>query len=587
EVLSGNHHWYATSHARPTYCNVCREALSGVTSHGLSCEVCKAKVHKRCACKTLNNCKWTTLASLGPDIIEDKDGNITMPHQWMEGNLPVSAKCSVCDRTCGSVLRLQDWRCLWCNATVHTACRPAHPVQCNLGPARVSVVPPTALHSAGSEEAWEAGPSPKLCSPLLVFVNSRSGDNQGLRFLRRFRQLLNPAQVFDLVGGGPSLGLRLFKHLKPFRVLVCGGDGSVGWVLTEIDRMGLHSLSCGWSVLCLEREVIPAEGSKTEEDTGAPGEEVASSTGDSCSPAATTPEPLHTQQLDEVVDEEESDDDDDDDDVGEIPYVDMPGVSLEEELEEDTLAAARLLCERAERFLDETTTSDVEDELRTRCKHLGECLDELRQAIREHEVAASADVTPTSVVAVTLTLPVLSAPESDLEEDEDEEVPRDKDQKDLANAARLPRADSVENALQEASSLVPPPPEPEVQVKPEIEEPPHPLLSPPPITVSPSPHLLGHPLLQTPSFAVSPETSRCPSPSSFLGVPPSSYLGPSLTTTFPLMLTPTHSRSPSPAAALSTASSVASSASDIPTTTAHHVTWLPPPPSMFADGSGE
>lgn len=31
--------------------------------------------------------------------------NITMPHQWMEGNLPVYAKCAVCDKTCGSVLR--------------------------------------------------------------------------------------------------------------------------------------------------------------------------------------------------------------------------------------------------------------------------------------------------------------------------------------------------------------------------------------------------------------------------------------------------------------------------------------------------
>lgn len=43
---------------------------------------------------------------------------VAMPHQWLEGNLPVSARCAVCDRTCGSVRRLQDWRCLWCKAIV-------------------------------------------------------------------------------------------------------------------------------------------------------------------------------------------------------------------------------------------------------------------------------------------------------------------------------------------------------------------------------------------------------------------------------------------------------------------------------------
>ncbi|KAK3546555.1 hypothetical protein QTP70_027318, partial [Hemibagrus guttatus] len=115
EHFSGMHNWYACSHARPTFCNVCREALPGVTSHGLSCEVCKFKAHKRCAVRSTNNCKWTTLASIGNDIIEDEDG-VSMPHQWLEGNLPVSAKCVVCDRTCGSVRRLQDWRCLWCKA---------------------------------------------------------------------------------------------------------------------------------------------------------------------------------------------------------------------------------------------------------------------------------------------------------------------------------------------------------------------------------------------------------------------------------------------------------------------------------------
>ena len=36
--------------------------------------VCKFKVHKRCASKATNNCKWTTLATVGKHIIESEDG---------------------------------------------------------------------------------------------------------------------------------------------------------------------------------------------------------------------------------------------------------------------------------------------------------------------------------------------------------------------------------------------------------------------------------------------------------------------------------------------------------------------------------
>uniref|UniRef100_A0A3Q4HR86 Diacylglycerol kinase n=1 Tax=Neolamprologus brichardi TaxID=32507 RepID=A0A3Q4HR86_NEOBR len=141
EHFSGMHNWYACSHARPTFCNVCREALPGVTSHGLSCEV--------------------------------------------------------------------------------------------------SIIPPTALNSIDSDGFWKAT-SASCSSPLLVLVNSKSGDNQGVKFLRKFKQLLNPAQVFDLMNGGPELGLRLFQKFVTFRILVCGGDGSVGWVLSELDKLNLH-----------------------------------------------------------------------------------------------------------------------------------------------------------------------------------------------------------------------------------------------------------------------------------------------------------------------------------------------------------
>ena len=34
--------------------------------------------------------------------------------------------------------------------------------------------------------------------------------------------------------------LRLFQKFDQFRILVCGGDGSVGWVLSEIDKLDLH-----------------------------------------------------------------------------------------------------------------------------------------------------------------------------------------------------------------------------------------------------------------------------------------------------------------------------------------------------------
>uniref|UniRef100_A0A8D2LXB6 Diacylglycerol kinase n=1 Tax=Varanus komodoensis TaxID=61221 RepID=A0A8D2LXB6_VARKO len=249
EHFSGMHNWYACSHARPTFCNVCREALPGVTSHGLSCEVCKFKAHKRCAVRAATTCKWTTLASVGNDAIEDEDG-VAMPHQWLEGNLPVSARCAVCDKTCGSVRRLQDWRCLWCKAIVHSTCREQLGKKCPLGQYKVSIIPPTALNSIDSDGFWKATCPSSCSSPLLAFVNSKSGDNQGVKFLRKFKQFLNPAQVFDLMNGGPHLGLRLFQKFSTFRILVCGGDGSVGWVLSEIDALGLHK-QCQLGVLPL------------------------------------------------------------------------------------------------------------------------------------------------------------------------------------------------------------------------------------------------------------------------------------------------------------------------------------------------
>jgi diacylglycerol kinase (ATP) len=82
---------------------------------------------------------------------------------------------------------------------------------------------------------------PQGVRPLLVFVNVKSGGCQGLELISSFRKLLNPYQVYDLENGGPLPGLYVFRHIKDYKILVCGGDGTVGWVLQCLDNVGQDS----------------------------------------------------------------------------------------------------------------------------------------------------------------------------------------------------------------------------------------------------------------------------------------------------------------------------------------------------------
>ncbi|KAG5522748.1 hypothetical protein RHGRI_034783 [Rhododendron griersonianum] len=97
-------------------------------------------------------------------------------------------------------------------------------------------------HNSGLKQRYEILDLAPDARPLLVFINKKSGAQRGDSLRQRLNMLLNPVQVFELSSAqGPEAGLYLFRRVPHFRVLVCGGDGTVGWVLTAIDKQNFVS----------------------------------------------------------------------------------------------------------------------------------------------------------------------------------------------------------------------------------------------------------------------------------------------------------------------------------------------------------
>ncbi|DAA21818.1 TPA: diacylglycerol kinase, zeta 104kDa [Bos taurus] len=275
----GEHIWFETN-VSGDFCYVgeqyCVAKMLQKSVSRRKCAACKIVVHTPCIeqLEKINfRCK--------PSFRESGSRNVREPtfvrHHWVHRRRQ-DGKCRHCGKGFQQKFTFHSKEivaisCSWCKQAYHSkvSCFMLQQIEepCSLGVHAAVVIPPTWILRArrpqntlkaskkkkrasfkrkSSKKGPEEGrwrpfiirptPSP-LMKPLLVFVNPKSGGNQGAKIIQSFLWYLNPRQVFDLSQGGPREALEMYRRVHNLRILACGGDGTVGWILSTLDQLRL------------------------------------------------------------------------------------------------------------------------------------------------------------------------------------------------------------------------------------------------------------------------------------------------------------------------------------------------------------
>ncbi|XP_059911401.1 diacylglycerol kinase zeta isoform X2 [Gadus macrocephalus] len=276
-AVYGDHVWFET-HVSGDYCYVGEQHCIAKTLKSVSrrkCAACRIVVHTICMEqleKISFRCK-PSFREWGPRNFREP---VVVRHHWVHRRRQ-EGKCKQCGKGFQQKFAFHSKEivaisCSWCKQAYHNkvSCFMLQRIEeaCPVGAHAALVVPPTWItrvrrHQAStkankkkkrtsfkrksSKKGMEEGrswrpfvirpiPSP-LMKPLLVFVNPKSGGNQGTKIMQSLMWYLNPRQVFDLSQGGPKEGLELYRKVPNLRILACGGDGTVGWILSCLDEL--------------------------------------------------------------------------------------------------------------------------------------------------------------------------------------------------------------------------------------------------------------------------------------------------------------------------------------------------------------
>ncbi|XP_029969697.1 diacylglycerol kinase iota isoform X1 [Salarias fasciatus] len=275
-AVNGDHLWMETS-CSGELCYLGEDACLLKTAKSAprkKCAACKIVVHTSCMeqLEKINfRCK-PTFREGGSRCLRDQN---VLRHHWVHRRRQ-EGKCKQCGKSFQQKFfhskEIIAISCSWCKQAFHNkvTCFMLHQIEepCSLGAHAGVIVPPSWIikvrkpqsslkNSARrkkrtsfkrrtskkglDESKWRPFmlkplPSP-LMKPILVFVNPKSGGNQGAKVLQMFMWILNPRQVFDLSQGGLREALELYRKVPNLRILACGGDGTVGWILSALDEL--------------------------------------------------------------------------------------------------------------------------------------------------------------------------------------------------------------------------------------------------------------------------------------------------------------------------------------------------------------
>ncbi|CAH1798907.1 unnamed protein product, partial [Owenia fusiformis] len=268
-AVNGDHIWTDTNASGDT-CYV-GETDCVRTGSRKKCAACKILVHTGCV-HHLERINFRCKPTFREAGVRNYREQTFMRHHWVHRRRQ-EGKCKQCGKSFQQKFSFHSKEiiaisCSWCKAAYHNkiTCFMMQQIeeQCTLGMHAGIIIPPSWIIKIPRKGSFKSSirkkkkaslkkkrsntdhkpfiiksiPSPHL-KPLVVFINPKSGGNQGGKLLHKFHWLLNPRQVFDLSSGGPKFGLEMFKKVPNLRVLACGGDGTVGWILQTLDNLGI------------------------------------------------------------------------------------------------------------------------------------------------------------------------------------------------------------------------------------------------------------------------------------------------------------------------------------------------------------